>query len=108
MQVVQSLSAWGTQLIKYRHLKKGILFGLSVGIAVALSSARYNGSVPRGLFTGLVVALMGTLIQGWFEANAERKRKIKGITLSDVPLRPRVILNLSANPDVVMSLCREA
>jgi hypothetical protein len=81
--------------------------GLPIGVAVGLSSFSYSHSIVRGTVTGLGLAIIGTVIQGTIEGRAERLRLSQGIRLNDVPVRPKVVLELVATPTRIIEYCRE-
>jgi hypothetical protein len=75
---------------------------------VGLSSFRYTGSIVWATATGTVLTSLGAVLQGVLEVHAERRRALKGITLTDVPVRPKLVLEMRAAPERLIALCREA
>jgi hypothetical protein len=98
----------GVASIRPRHLIRGTRLGIPVGLAVGLSSYHYTGSVIRAALTALVVTAIGAVCQGFIEQRTERRLRAKGITLTDVPVRPMLRLEFDESPERAIEFCRDA
>jgi hypothetical protein len=95
-------------VISSRQLKKGLLVGLPVGIASAISSFSYTGSGPRAILTGALIGALGTFLLGVLEARSEKRRTRLGMPSGDVPVRPKLVMQLGVDLMQAMALFREA
>jgi hypothetical protein len=97
----------GAPPIDFLNLKRGMPVGVSIGIGLGISSLNYTHSVRHAVATALVTGSVAACVLGTIQAKAEQERRSKGITVKDIPLRPKLILQLTTVPRAAITLCRQ-
>jgi hypothetical protein len=55
----------------------------------------------------MTAAALGTLYQAYLEERAERRLRQKGITITEVPVRPKAVVECTSPPQDVMHACKD-